>query len=77
MAQRNVEIDIMKGIAILCVMVGHTYWRPDWFATIIYSFHIPIFFLISGYFAKTREESTLSGGVVFVRMPNNCLSLMR
>ena len=28
MKERNVEIDIMKGIAILCVMLGHTTWIP-------------------------------------------------
>lgn len=27
--QRNVEIDIMKGIAILCVMLGHSSWIPN------------------------------------------------
>ena len=49
---RITEIDIMKGIAILCVMIGHTCWIPC-IRTFIYSFHIPLFFLVSGYFAKT------------------------
>ena len=54
--QRNIEIDIMKGIAILCVMLGHTTWIPGWLGSFIYSFHMPLFFIVSGYFAKTYSE---------------------
>lgn len=46
----------MKGIAILCVMVGHAKGYPAWIGSFIYSFHMPIFFIVSGYFAKTYEE---------------------
>lgn len=61
MKERNIEIDIMKGIAILCVMLGHTTWIPGWLGTFIYSFHMPLFFIISGYFAKTYNEYQGSG----------------
>lgn len=46
----------MKGIAILCVMLGHADWYPNIFGRLIYSFHIPLFFIVSGYFAKTFAE---------------------
>ena len=70
--QRNQAIDIMKGIAILCVMVDHTYWAPDWLTAIIYSFHIPLFFIISGYFAKVSED-----GVSFrAYLQKNCRQLL-
>lgn len=68
---RNDAVDIMKGIAILSVMIGHSYWCPTWLYTFIFSFHIPLFFLISGYFCKTREEYTMNGGGVFVKISNN------
>lgn len=55
-AGRKDEFDIMKGVAILCVMMGHTYWIPEWGHTFIHSFHMPLFFLISGYFAKTYAD---------------------
>lgn len=61
MKERNVEIDIMKGIAILCVMLGHTTWIPGWLGTFIYSFHMPLFFIVSGYFAKTYSKYQGSG----------------
>ena len=58
--ERNIEIDIMKGFAILCVMIGHAAWCPDFVDVFINSFHMPLFFIISGYFAKTSEESTVT-----------------
>ena len=61
MAARNCILDIMKGIAILCVIAGHTYWLPKSIILGIYSFHIPLFFIVSGYFAKTFDEGQLSG----------------
>lgn len=46
---RDVTIDIMKGIGILLVMVGH-WCGPNWIGRFISSFHMPLFVLISGYF---------------------------
>ena len=68
---RDEAIDIMKGISILCVMIGHTYWCPRWLYIFIFSFHIPLFFIISGYFAKTREELAMSGGGIFVKVSSS------
>lgn len=56
---RNIEFDIMKGIGILLVMIGHTHFvytslnLPDWATLMINSFHVPLFFFIAGYFSKT------------------------
>ncbi len=44
-------IDIMKGLAILAVMGGH-YCGIGPLGTLIYSFHMPLFVVISGYFYK-------------------------
>jgi len=46
-------IDIVKGVAILLMIYGHwdtTYSSVD--IRLIFSFHIPLFFIISGYFLK-------------------------
>jgi len=58
---RDSSFDIMKGIAILLVVLGHSV--PDQASasgiasyplylmrTIIYSFHMPVFFFVAGYF---------------------------
>ncbi len=56
--QRNLNIDIIKGLAIFLVLWGHSiqYFSikgPDFFDNqmfkFIYSFHMPLFMLISGY----------------------------
>ena len=45
-------IDFAKGIAILSVIVGHLYQPPGLTGRVIYSFHMPLFFIVSGYFIK-------------------------
>ena len=50
--KRNDAIDVAKGIGILLVIAGHTLASTYEFSNvevIIYSFHMPLFFLISGY----------------------------
>ena len=38
--------DIVKGIGIILVVVGHLYWNLTRY---IYLFHLPLFFFVSGY----------------------------
>lgn len=63
---RNVELDIMKGVGILLVMLGHShnfpggYELPGLARWIIDSFHVPLFFVIAGYFSP--PHSPLSQG---------------
>lgn len=50
--KRLIEFDILKGIGMILIMAGHTvlpYPIQSW----IYSFHIPLFFIISGYFHRS------------------------
>lgn len=46
MGKRLPEIDILKGIAIILVVIGHTF--PP-FREYIYLFHIAVFLMASGY----------------------------
>jgi fucose 4-O-acetylase-like acetyltransferase len=53
--QRTAWIDILKGIAILFVVFGHNPFLlhlPHKVFNVIYSFHIPLFYFISGYLFK-------------------------
>lgn len=43
-------IDIAKGIGIMLVILGHTIALK--YSSIIYTFHMPLFFMLSGLFAK-------------------------
>ena len=47
-------IDYAKGLAILCVLLGHMEIHPI-LKNYIYSFHMPLFFILSGYFMKRAK----------------------
>ena len=55
--KRNVEIDIAKGIGILLVIIGHGA-IPSWSKDAISSFHMPLFFILSGYFFRDEKPLT-------------------
>lgn len=52
-------VDVTKGIAILLVIIGHTLtsggepWRA------VFSFHMPLFFILAGYTFKAKEWGRL------------------
>ena len=48
MLVRDSKYDIMKGIAILCVIIGHLPSLPPSLFRLILSFHMPLFFMLSG-----------------------------
>ena len=49
---RELWIDVLKGIAIVCVILGHTFIYGDR----VYYFHMPLFFLIGGYLFKRGQS---------------------
>lgn len=53
---RNLVLDIMKGIGILLVVIGHNFDNNSKIFIYIYSFHMPLFFLLSGYFFKYEHN---------------------
>ena len=46
--KRNEFLDVCKGIGILCVYYGHTAMGGTLPSRMIFSFHMPLFFMISG-----------------------------
>lgn len=48
-------IDTIKGIGILFVVAGHTLWPSVQFS--VYLFHMPLFFIISGFLFKEKKPS--------------------
>lgn len=67
MKERNHAIDVAKGIAIIAVVLGHVVTSyhnsnmmmndaiPNYLCKLVYSFHMPLFFMISGYLVSTKE----------------------
>ncbi|WP_034451287.1 acyltransferase family protein [Butyrivibrio sp. AE2032] len=47
-------IDTARGIAIICIILGHL--GSASINRVVYTFHIPLFFLITGYFISTKAS---------------------
>jgi fucose 4-O-acetylase-like acetyltransferase len=54
MKKKVLWIDILKGFGIISVVVGHVLPRAD--LDFIYLFHMPLFFVISGYLFKASHD---------------------
>lgn len=54
MSKRIEWIDVVKGLAIILVIVGHTIHPRSFSWIVIFTFHMPIFFIISGFLYKPR-----------------------
>ncbi len=52
---RVLWIDIAKGVAMLAVVLGHTYYGGMPAHTFVYSFHVPLFFILSGYTFRVKS----------------------
>ena len=50
--QRICYIDIAKGFAMLCIIAGH--FGIVSAERFVFTFHVPLFFLLSGYFLSTK-----------------------
>lgn len=51
---RSRQLDILKGIGILLVMLGHAIPYTSFVHNLIYGFHMPLFFVCSGICFKAR-----------------------
>lgn len=50
-------IDALKGIGIVAVVLGHAFgWRDGSILPLIYLFHMPLFFFLSGYLYKPSPD---------------------
>ncbi|MEO6919697.1 MAG: acyltransferase family protein [Collimonas sp.] len=58
-------IDNAKAIGIILVVLGHSRGVPDYLSRVIFSFHVPLFFFLSGFLLKTSKlEATVSRNVI-------------
>ena len=52
--QRQAWIDVLKGVGMILVVIGHTSEKNvlnDW----VYTFHMPLFFALSGYLWEQKK----------------------
>lgn len=80
---RDLSLDFMKGVLIYLVVFGHViakYSEPGWAYTIIHTFHMPLFFFISGYLAaasmRSNPKSFMKRKFFRILIPALCWSVL-
>lgn len=56
MDRRNAHVDVLRGILIILVVVGHS--KTDILHDIIFLFHMPLFFILSGFLLQKKKLVT-------------------
>ena len=59
MNKRIEWIDVAKGLGILSVILTHCYIPETLLKHYLYSFHMPLFFILSGYFHKVDIQMNI------------------
>ena len=60
---RDQTLDIIKGVGIILMVIGHS-GAPDYVHDVIYTFHMPLFFIASGWFFSERSLDDTKGFAV-------------
>ena len=71
--KRDISIDIMKALAIFCMVAGHSEFP---FTHFIYLFHVAVFFIASGYFYKDSNSMDLNSVIQFIKRKFSTLWFM-
>ena len=74
-------VDFSKGIAIILVIVGHTINNP-FIRGVIFSIHMPLFFIASGYTSKCSEDrqtycKKVARSAIHLLIPAYCIFVTR
>ena len=54
-------IDVARGIGIFFVLLGHNLWARSRGSAVIFNFHMPLFFFLSGLFFSPEKARTWAG----------------
>lgn len=55
--KRIMWLDLARGVAMLLIIIGHCAGISDRLKHIIFSFHVPLFFILSGFVYRKKEKS--------------------
>lgn len=65
--QRSQALDIAQGIGIILVVIGHIINVNSYIGRVIWSFHMPLFFFISGYCYNEEKWRNNIGEIILRR----------
>lgn len=69
---RDLRIDAAKALAIVLVVLGHAKGIPQAFTVLVYSFHVPLFFFLSGWVGE-GYGSTRAGAAAWRKLARTLL----
>lgn len=69
---RDLRIDAAKALAIVLVVLGHAKGIPQAFTILVYSFHVPLFFFLSGWVGE-GHGSTRAGWTAWKKLARTLL----
>ena len=77
-------VDVVRGLAILLVVFGHsivssdTNYLSNFSFNIIYSFHMPLFFTVSGYLLKVPKDRLkwIKNKAIYLLVPHIVINLI-
>ena len=76
-AGRIVWVDIAKGVAMLAVVLGHTYHGGILAHTVAYSFNVPLFFILAGFTFRVKPmRDALASSAKRLLLPYLALALI-
>lgn len=74
MEQKRLDyLDMAKGIGIFLVVLGHIEFIQEGTMKWIFSFHMPLFFVVGGVLFRIKEEEKRLPGMTFVRKARGIL----
>lgn len=81
MKNRQLHFDLLKGVAILLVILGHVfslttspYYGKSLIMNILISIHMPIFIVIAGYFSNKKLDLSYKGIIAYWK--SKCIRLL-
>lgn len=63
--KRNCLMDIMKGLGVIAIVVGHA--NQGEVSHFVYLYHMPLFFFISGYFYNDAYSQSVEGIITLIK----------
>ncbi len=58
MPKRVQWVDVLKALGIFAIYIGHFCNDAGKIYPFVYTYHVPLFFVVSGFFAKTKNEES-------------------
>lgn len=57
-APRSVAVDALRVIGVIAIVAGHNWGGREWVNPYLYTWHVPIFFVVTGYLWKSGRTTT-------------------